>query len=112
MSDKIFIDTNIFVYAKLETAQDPLKQQQAKLFLKAQQNPIAEIAEDCIVSPVSFTTIQKAWEIKIRYQFSYWDSLIIAAALENDCGVLITEDLQHNQIIAEKLQIKNPFQDL
>ena len=40
MSDKTFIDTNIFVYAKLETTQDLLKQQQAKLFLKAQQNPI------------------------------------------------------------------------
>lgn len=137
MSDKIFIDTNIFVYAKLATEQEIEKQQQAKQFLKSQQNTIvistqvlsefasvlikhriddetiknaiAEIAEDCIIAPVSFATTQAALEIKSRYQFSYWDSVIVASALENECVILATEDLQHNQMIAEKLRVKNPF---
>jgi predicted nucleic acid-binding protein len=139
MNDKIFIDTNIFVYAKLITSQEPLKQQQAKIFLQLQQNPIVistqvlsefssvlikhritdeiiqnaivAIAEECVVSPISFATIQKAWDIKTRYQFSYWDSLIVASALENECTFLMTEDLQHNQLIEQKLRVKNPFQE-
>lgn len=34
MSDKVFIDTNIFVYAKLVTEQDQTKYRQAKNFLE------------------------------------------------------------------------------
>jgi predicted nucleic acid-binding protein len=62
-----------------------------------------------MVSPVSFCTVQDALKIKTRYQFSYWDSLIIASALENGCTILFTEDLQHNQMIEETLWVKNPF---
>jgi len=35
--------------------------------------------------------------------------LIVASALENGCGTLYTEDLQHGQIIENKLLIVNPF---
>jgi predicted nucleic acid-binding protein len=34
-----------------------------------------------------------------RYRFSFWDSLVIATAIESNCGILFTEDLHHNQII-------------
>jgi predicted nucleic acid-binding protein len=47
-----------------------------------------------------------------RYGFSFWDSLVIAAALENNCGILFTEDLHHNQIINEKLIVVNPFEGI
>lgn len=40
MSDNIFIDTNIFVYAKLATTQETEKQHQAKQFLKSQLNTV------------------------------------------------------------------------
>ena len=43
-----------------------------------------------------------------RYQFSFYDSLIVAAALEAGCTRLLSEDLQHGQRI-EGLTIKNPF---
>jgi predicted nucleic acid-binding protein len=46
--------------------------------------------------------------IQSRYQFSFYDSLIIAAALEAGCKTLYSEDLQHGQQI-EQLIIKNPF---
>jgi predicted nucleic acid-binding protein len=44
-----------------------------------------------------------------KYHFSCWDSLILAAAVENDCDTLYSEDLQHGQVIEEKLRLVNPF---
>jgi predicted nucleic acid-binding protein len=44
-----------------------------------------------------------------RYGFSFYDSLIVAAALENACGRLLSEDLQNGQIIDNVLIIENPF---
>jgi len=38
-----------------------------------------------------------------------YDSLIIASALEADCKILYTEDLQHNHLVENKLRIVNPF---
>jgi predicted nucleic acid-binding protein len=43
-----------------------------------------------------------------RYRLSWYDSLIIAAALEAECGVLYSEDLQHGQTFGH-LRIDNPF---
>jgi predicted nucleic acid-binding protein len=43
-----------------------------------------------------------------RYKMHWYDALIVAAALEAQCEVLYSEDLQHGQRI-EKLQIANPF---
>jgi len=54
-------------------------------------------------------TILKACEIAARYQFSFYDSMIVAAALESNCEILYTEDMQHNQIINNTLTIINPF---
>lgn len=41
-------------------------------------------------------------------RLSWYDSLIVAAALEADCEVLYSEDLQHGQRF-DHLQIRNPF---
>ena len=61
------------------------------------------------ISPLTFRTSFSAVDLKIKYKFSYWDSLIIVSALENGCNCLYTEDLQHKQIIEEKLKVINPF---
>jgi len=47
--------------------------------------------------------------VKSRYQYSYWDSLIIATALILDCAILYSEDLHYDQFIQEKMRIVNPF---
>ena len=44
-----------------------------------------------------------------KYNYSFYDSLIIAAAIESGCSILYSEDMQHNQLIEEKLKIVNPF---
>ncbi len=46
--------------------------------------------------------------IRARYQFSFYDSMIVAAALSAGCSRLLTEDLQHGQIV-DGLTIENPF---
>ena len=50
----------------------------------------------------------RAIEIQARYRFSFYDALIVAAALEAGCTRLLTEDLQHGQRIGDLL-IENPF---
>ena len=40
--------------------------------------------------------------------FSWYDSLIVAAALQAECGVLYSEDLQHGRKVGA-LEIVNPF---
>jgi predicted nucleic acid-binding protein len=54
---------------------------------------------------------ERAMELHGRYQYSFYDSLIIAAALEAGCDRLLTEDMQHGQRI-EGLVIENPFRDI
>jgi len=53
-------------------------------------------------------TVETAWAMESRFGFSYWDSLIVASAKGQGCAYLLTEDLQHEQVI-DKLQIINPF---
>ena len=49
-----------------------------------------------------------ALRIAQRFKFSFYDSLIVAAALSAGCKQLLTEDMQHGQVI-EGLRIVNPF---
>ena len=51
----------------------------------------------------------RAVEVQQRHAFSFYDSLIVAAALEAGCSRLLTEDLQHGQRIGQSLRVENPF---
>lgn len=44
-----------------------------------------------------------------KYKYSYYDSLILAAALSTGCETLATEDMQYGQVIEGVLTIRNPF---
>ncbi len=63
------------------------------------------------VVSVDLITYMKANILRIRtqYNLSFWDSLIVASALENNCSILYTEDMQNGQVIEGKLKIVNPF---
>ena len=52
--------------------------------------------------------IGSAWEIEDRYSISWWDALIVAAAREQACTILLTEDLQDGQVLAG-VRVTNPF---
>ncbi len=55
------------------------------------------------------STIQLAYNVQSKYKFSFWDGLIIATAIENNCNILYSEDMQDGQIINNTLKIVNPF---
>ena len=57
---------------------------------------------------VDHATVESAWSVESRFGFSYWDSLIIAAAQAQGCRYLLTEDMQHGQQV-DSVQILNPF---
>jgi len=50
----------------------------------------------------------EALGLKDKHHMSWYDSLIVAAAMEGRCSVLYSEDFQHGQRFAD-LQIENPF---
>ena len=132
---KIFIDTNILVYAKIDDgsekhtqALDFINSNESEIIISAQvlnelfialykffkndlstRNALTSLITDCQIAPITLQTSQAAWEIKEKHKFSYWDSLIISSALENECEFLYTEDLQDGQIINSRLTIKNPL---
>jgi predicted nucleic acid-binding protein len=52
--------------------------------------------------------IHHAVTLRRRYQLSYWDSTIIAAALASECRVLFSEDITHGQVF-DSLMVQNPL---
>jgi len=58
---------------------------------------------------LNISVLEKAIFIIKIYKYSFWDSMMLASALINNCEVIYSEDMQHNQIIEDKLTIVNPF---
>jgi predicted nucleic acid-binding protein len=58
---------------------------------------------------VSREIILAAIEMIQRHRLSFWDSLIVQAALRGGATILYTEDLQPGRVI-ETLTVQNPFQ--
>ena len=88
MQDRVFIDTNIVIY--FYSNDEVQKQATAIRLLENTSNAI---------------------KIKEEYKLQFYDSLIIATALENSCSILYSEDMQHGQIIENSLKIINPFEN-
>ncbi|HMN91346.1 MAG TPA: PIN domain-containing protein [Saprospiraceae bacterium] len=134
MSDKYFLDTNILVYAHTDvdiTKQSIAQQLIATLpthistqviqelsniafkKLKYPWEKVREVLEDVSTNNTVFIntyeTIKKATYIAEQYKFSFYDSLIIAAALTCQCQILYSEDMQDGQVIEGTLTVKNPF---
>ena len=87
----------------IRKAEIPLTVDEMNLYLNSVLRPLYRVQP-------SLSLYQSALEIKDRYRFSFYDSLIIAAALEAGCLTLYSEDLQHGQQI-EGLTIENPFKE-
>jgi len=66
----------------------------------------------CQIHPLSVAIHERGLDIAERYGFSWYDSLIVGAALTTECECLYSEDLQHGQVVDNQLRIVNPFIDL
>ena|SRR5665213_1381337 len=69
---------------------------------------IHEVCDSFTLIAVTEVTVTSAISLAERYKYSYYDSLILAAAIEASCSILYYEDFQHNQVI-ELVRIINPF---
>lgn len=58
--------------------------------------------------PASAALYHRALDVQTRWKFSFYDALIVAAALTGGCTRLLSEDLQHGQRV-ESLTIHDPF---
>jgi len=64
----------------------------------------------CSVKLLDIDTHELGLDMTERYGFSIYDGLIVAAAVQAECTILYTEDLQQGQVI-KQLVIQNPFAD-
>src|ERR1700688_1370612 len=136
MTASVFVDTNVFLYA-LDRA-DLKKQHAARawreelwknrlgrisfqvlheFYVKASQKwpesrdeARAEVKDLLAWRPVAVdaTILERGWELQDRYQLSFWDALILAAAKSIGCRYLLTEDLQTNQEL-DGILVVSPF---
>jgi predicted nucleic acid-binding protein len=136
MRDKIFLDTNIIIYSysedevdKFEIANRVLKEYENytiistqvineisnTLFRKFRCNSmevravVLELEKNFSIVNFSLQTQLKAIDIRDRYQLQFYDSLILATALENGCNIIYSEDMQNGMIVDNQLTIINPF---
>ncbi len=132
MKDKVFVDSNIWLYlfgndaAKKQVALKFLSQdcyistqivaeninvciRKFKLTAPEVEQHAKNLISLCQVTLIHPSTIELALKISSRHQYSFYDSLVLASALETDCRILYSEDLQDGQVIEGKLKIVNPF---
>lgn len=134
----VFVDSNVFVYSRDKSEREKQPRARAwleELWESRRGRVSAQILEEFYVTvtrkldpglstqearsdvralgawnPVAIdhSLLPAAWEIEDRYGFSFWDSLVLAAARRLDCGYVLTEDLQDGQEV-EGMQIVDPF---
>ncbi|MEQ1593438.1 MAG: PIN domain-containing protein [Thiobacillaceae bacterium] len=130
-----FLDTNILLY--LYSEDEPDKRTRAQLLVRGETRAwvstqvlsemanvlhrkfgvtypdiaiaLHEIRAVCATHQVTAETITLALSLAERYRHSYYDSLILAAALECGCNELVSEDMQNGFVIDSRLTIRNPF---
>jgi predicted nucleic acid-binding protein len=132
MTGKVFADTNVLLYL---LGQDEARFTLARTLLTTRPTISTQVANEfaavamrkcgktrgeavaltvalldcCEVRPVAESTVRLGLTILGRYQLSIWDSMILAAALEAGCETLLSEDMQHGQVIDGGLTLHNPF---
>jgi predicted nucleic acid-binding protein len=63
------------------------------------------------VVPVDTSLVLDAIRLRELHRLSYWDSLILAAAIRGRCEILLSEDFSHGAVLSG-VRIKNPFRGL
>lgn len=138
MIETVFVDTNVLVYARdatepekqraaMEWLSTLWKNRKGRLSFQVLQEfyvtvtrklrpglPDKEARDDirCLVAwkPVKINTvvIKNTWSVQDRFRLSWWDSLIVSAALVTECRYLLPKDLQVGQEL-DGLKVISPF---
>ncbi|HRA78799.1 MAG TPA: PIN domain-containing protein [Burkholderiaceae bacterium] len=138
MTAPVFVDANVLVYARdagdatrqpraqswLEwlwreqlgrTSMQVLSEYYVTVTRKLRPGLPAEQAWDDVEAlmhwspqPIDRATMARARTIEVRHRLSWWDALVVSAAREQGCAVLLTEDLQDGALV-DGVRIRNPF---
>jgi len=137
MSADTFIDTNVLAYGFDDESPDKqaiareliasadfvistqvLGELYVTLTRKLVRKVPADVAHQALIElqaldvvPITAGLVLAATETSVRWQLSYWDSLIIEAAAKAGCITLLTEDL-NDQAVINGVRIVNPFASL
>jgi predicted nucleic acid-binding protein len=90
-----------FFNVALRRFAQPMTAAEAEQYLSTVFRPLMAIHS-------SLALYGEALRLCARYRLAWFDSLIVAAAMEGECGILYSEDLQHGQRFGA-VQIENPF---
>jgi len=136
MISKVFIDTNILVYSndkaypkKQNKSKEIIREvfkngngvistqilheyfvistQKLKLSARDVRNQMDNLL-DFEVIEIDVPLIKEAIDCSILDQISYWDALVVVSAQKGGCALLLTEDLNHGQVI-KGVKIENIF---
>jgi predicted nucleic acid-binding protein len=135
-ADRAFVDTNVLTYVfddsepeKQKRARALLQDDKREIFVSTQvlqelyvsltkgRNPIADVdlAERAVREAANYSIVQIDVQLVLagietarRFQISFWDALIVRAADQAGCDVLLTEDLNDGQAF-DRVRIENPF---
>ena len=133
----VFVDTNILLYAISTHPSEAEKNQKARAILggsdlvfsvqvlqefyvqatrPTRTDPLTHEEATALIQywlrhriiPITVQVMQDALDIKKRYQTSYWDAAILAAAASAGCSDLLSEDLNPGQSY-NSVRVINPF---
>ena len=135
----VFIDSNIWIYAHVETEDKDKREDTISFLKKeiiesriissvqvlnefhwtlkkkyrADEEIIARKIKSIIkitgIVPISLQTYQLAFTLRDKYNLSFWDSLIVSSAVENEAKILYSEDMHNGLSVNKKLKIINPL---
>ena len=137
MNAEVFVDTNIFLYAIDEDPASAAKRERAQKLLLSERwgwsvqvvaeffvnatspkrpfrlssTDAAALVETWLAYPTLPGTpdlVRDAISIHQRFQLSYWDAAILAAARRLGCHTVHSEDLNHGQDY-DGVRVVNPF---
>jgi predicted nucleic acid-binding protein len=136
--DRMFVDTNVLTYVfddsepkkqlaaslrldcehgECEIVVSTQVLQELYVSLTKGRAPIAtpELAERAVRTAAGYSVVQVDTELVLsaieacqRHQLSFWDALIVRAAARAGCDLLLSEDLNHGQVV-DGVRIENPF---
>jgi predicted nucleic acid-binding protein len=137
MTARLFVDTNILIYA-LDPAEPAKRAMSADLLRRTMANHTLVLSPQnlnecyrilverrrlipeaaarsfltCLmpwcIAPLDARTTAKAWAVQDEAGLAWWDALLVAAALMAGCKLFISEDMQDGQSISG-MKVVNPF---
>ena len=135
VSDRCFVDSNVWLYAVIESPESATKSATARAMVTERRLVSTQVINEVCVNllrkahrteeeirrvvqafyaqhrvvPIDELTMLAACELRKSHSLAFWDSLIVATAIEGGATVLYSEDMHHGLQIDPSLCIVNPF---